>query len=191
MNKELRIKNKISRIKTIIHNSLFLIRKPKGFTLIELMVVMAVTIFVGGIIGSILFSSLRGTNKSNALTTVRQNGNFALIQMTKMIRDAKKLNSPCTISDTINFSSFSGGDTVFICDLSNPQGPTISSNGASLLDQNAVSVSSCAFTCTQNSESDYPTIGISFTLGTLTSQAQEKTVSIPFQTSVTMRNVGR
>src|SRR3989344_4544421 len=63
--------------------------KNKGFTLIEILVVMAVLIFIGLIIGSIVMSVLRGTNKTNTLTQVRQNGSYAISQISKTLRNAK------------------------------------------------------------------------------------------------------
>ena len=142
---------------------------PKGFTLIELLVVIAVLVFVGVFIGAILFSSLRGTNKTNTLTVVRQNGSFAVSQVTKTLRNAKSfegvsidgsLNSYTTDCTQIippspaptpvpvkyyylKITSFDSGVTIFSCS-GNPgdsENPlTLSSNSASLLDTTAVSI---------------------------------------------------
>lgn len=62
----------------------------KGYTLVELLAVMIVLAALGTILGSIIISVFRGTNKTNAITVVRQNGNFAINQMSKMIRNAKR-----------------------------------------------------------------------------------------------------
>jgi len=55
MNQELRIRNKKFRIKSIIRNSLFLIRKSEGFTLIELLLVISI-ISVIGTFSAVFFS---------------------------------------------------------------------------------------------------------------------------------------
>ena len=47
MNRELRIRNKKFRIKSIIRNSLFIIRKSEGFTLIELLLVVSIILVIG------------------------------------------------------------------------------------------------------------------------------------------------
>ncbi|OGH42386.1 MAG: hypothetical protein A3H79_00140 [Candidatus Levybacteria bacterium RIFCSPLOWO2_02_FULL_36_8b] len=194
---------------------------PKGFTLIELLVVIAVLVFVGIFIGSILFSSLRGTNKTNTLTVVRQNGSFAISQTTKMLRNARSFEgvsidgenyvtdctqvippSPTPPPDPIKYTylkitSFDDGQTIFSCSGS-PL--TLSSNSASLLDTTAVSIpvsNSCYFTCSQSTISDFPTIGINFFLrevvptGALLPEKTASAAAIPFQTSVLMRNIGR
>src|SRR3989344_4471058 len=86
MKQELRIRNKKFRIKPIIRNSLFIIRKSDGFTLVELLVVILVIFSVGVLISSVLFSALRGANKTNTIDLVRRNGNSAITQMSRMIR---------------------------------------------------------------------------------------------------------
>lgn len=66
----------------------FKFQMPKGFTLVELLAATAVIMIVGGIITSILFSSLRGSSKTLVLTQVRQQGSFAISQMVKELRSA-------------------------------------------------------------------------------------------------------
>ena len=191
-------------------------RLSKGFTLIELLVVIGILVFVGGMIGSILFSSLRGTNKTNTITIVRQNGEFAITQMAKMIRNARDFNGVSTDGSTlvtdcskivaptpspayVSITSFDGGSTTFSC-----CGSKITSSSASLssvctagnytelIDTNAVTLNSCSFTCTQSTSFDSPTIGINFSLSAKgTNLPPEKTATIPFQTSIMLRNVER
>jgi len=47
MNQESGIRNKKFRIKSIIRNSLFIIRKSEGFTLIELLLVISIVLIIG------------------------------------------------------------------------------------------------------------------------------------------------
>lgn len=169
-----------------------------GFTLIEILAVIFVLSTIGVLVAAIITSSLRGTNKTNTITAVRQNGFFAIAQMTKMIQNAKRLEYPYSCisppsptpppaSSYLEINSPDGGETRFEC-----SGSTISSNSGSLLDTSAVSVNSCSFTCSQTSLSDPPIIGISFTLiQKRTTSFFEQNVSIPFQTSVVMRNANR
>src|SRR5471030_3143176 len=112
----------------------------KGYTLIELLAVIIVMVTVGGIITSILVSALRGENKTNATTQVRQNGDSAISQMYKSIAYAKSFDGIST--DNVNFdincvpgnppaptptptptaykyikiTSFDGGQTTFACE---------------------------------------------------------------------------
>lgn len=80
-----------------------------GFTLIELLVVILVLIVVGGIVVAILVSSLRGSAKTNAYNELQKNGDYAVSQMAKIIRNAHDFNSvtdtttdPPTVHTTCN-----------------------------------------------------------------------------------------
>ena len=184
-----------------MQNSKLQFKIQKGFTLIELLVVMVIILAVGTIIGVILFSALRGTNKTNTITVVRQNGNYAISQMVKTIRNAKSFDSTNCAQGTqyqsVRVTSPTEGQIVFSCDAS-----TISStsNGttSSLLDtitSVSLDANSCYFTCTQNSSTDTQTIGIHFSLSQYQASGSivlpEKKAQIPFETSVSLRNLPR
>ncbi len=182
----------------------------RGYTLVELLAVITIIVVVGVIVAGILVSSLRGGSKSNVLDNVRQNGNYAITQMSKMILYAQNFNgvsadntfytTDCTqvipsspspaptpspkVYSYIKITSFDGGQTIFSCN-----GSTIASNGASLVDTATVSLVSCTFSCIQDNFGQAPTIGISFTLSQNTGSAfAEKQATIPFNTSITIRN---
>lgn len=191
---------KLINFKTINNN--------KGYTLVELLAVIIILVSVGTIITSILVTSLRGGNKSNTTNEVRENGNYVLAQMSKMITFAKSFDGVSTdgvnyvtncivtqppaptptlapVSYTyIKITAFDGGQTVFSC-----SGSTIASNGASLINTSNLSVSSCSFICSQTNLISSPIIDIDFTLSKSNSGffVENQTV-IPFQTSVTPRN---
>jgi len=167
-----------------------------GFTLIEVLAAIAVMIIVGGIIGSIFISSLRGATKATTLTTVRQNGDFAIAQMEKTLRNAQSLTTPasCTTTQTvqsITVANFDGTSTTFACANGN-----ITSNGNALMDIAAVTTATtavtnpaCSFTCTQASATDYPTINIAFGLTQIGSPSFfEQRASIDFKSTVVLRN---
>lgn len=165
-----------------------------GFTLVELLVVITILVTVGGIVVTLLYISLRGNNKSETVTSVKQNGTFALSQMVKSIRYAKSLTSPASCTPTATTTSVSfitypdNGQITYSC----PTGGNlaISSNSASLIDTNAVEVTACSFVCTQTSPSDSPRLTIQFTLQSRGANALTETQStIPFQSSVIMRNI--
>ena len=46
----------------------------KGFTLIEMIVVVAVLIIMGAILSQIFSNTLRGSNKAQVLSSIKQNG---------------------------------------------------------------------------------------------------------------------
>ena len=209
---------KISNFKFQISN------KEEGYTLVELLTVIVIMIVVGMIVTGIIVSSLRGTNKSTVLDNVRENGNNAIIQISKMLTFAQAFNGVsldgvtyttiCVPAPTpvpsgsapplptptpipykyIKITSFDGGTTVFGCTGNTDTPPdTIASNSSSLIDTTTVSVNpaACYFTCTGNTLTEPPTIGINFTLSQISSSSfSEKNATIPFSTSVTLRNSG-
>lgn len=171
-----------------------------GFTLVEMLAVIAIFITIGSIVMSILVTSFRTSNKTNIVTAVQHNGNYALTQMAKTIRDARGLISPfpCVPSVSTNSLTILTPDdqqVTYACVAATSTPATIASNGASLLDTNTVSVSSCSFTCSQVSSSDLPIIRIDFALsqqsGNLFTDMIASQSAVDFQTSVGIRNINR
>jgi len=180
-----------------------------GYTLIELLAVMIILIVVGTIIAAIFVSALRGGNKSTTTNDIRQSGNYAISQMSRMIAYAKSFDGVSTDGNTfdkctafpvgtsfaaVKITSFDLGVTTFSCMQSGSYW-TIASNGAALLDTNTIAATAgnCSFTCSQVSDFSPLTINIGLTLqkkpqsaSTLLPEAQ---TIIPFNTSVTLRNI--
>lgn len=72
----------------------------KGFTLVEMLVVIAVLSIVGVMITTIFVRNLRGSNKSQIISSIKQNGQAVLETMDKTIKNADNL--VCIISNTDN-----------------------------------------------------------------------------------------
>jgi type II secretory pathway pseudopilin PulG len=192
-----------------------------GFTLIEMLAVIVIVIVIAAIVGGIITSVLRGANRSNSISDVQQNGNFALSQMTRMIQFAKSFDGvskdgvnftqDCTtpaitptpapvLYQSVEITNADDLKTTFQCV---PAGvntaSTIASMSAqpasnvSLLDTNSVTLINCGFTCSQQTIVDSPTIGISFTLQKQQGQSSffESVTSLLFQTNIIMRNNNR
>jgi len=115
----------------------------KGFTLIELLASTIVIVTVGVIIVGIVVSSLRGTNKTNTISVSRQNGTYAIAQISKMLRFAQSVDavdggspSVCIVGITptpqsqlvgynsITFTSVDGGTTTIACKKLSELSPT-------------------------------------------------------------------
>lgn len=65
-----------------------------GFTLAEMVVVMAITAIVGTILVLIFTNTLRGSNKAQVLAVIKQNGQSVLENMDKTIRGADDIICP-------------------------------------------------------------------------------------------------
>ncbi len=193
------------------------IKKNKGFTLIELLVVIAMIGIVASIALNIFTSTLRGGSKTTSIDNIRQNGNYVISQMSKMIAYAKEFEGVCnkvgtvTCTDISQFSTncsvaantythiliknFDLGETIFSCNSASDtpastiasRSATLTSGGDSLIDTSNIIVSSCKFYCVRSSPVISPTITISFTLQS-NGIVAEKNNSIDFETSVVPRN---
>ena len=190
------------------------------------MIALVVIGSFGSIVVNIITSSFRGTSKTDVINKVRQNGNYAISQMSKMIAYAKSFdgasrigapnNWTCDIVSpppaptpipvqykAVKITSFDGGVTTFSCNsLLDTPSNTIASRSASsnisLIDADPtigsvalpLPISNfCYFTCKQEGILNSPTIGIKFTLTSkIISGIAEKQASIPFETSIKVRN---
>lgn len=157
----------------------------KGFTLIELLVSMTIMMIVGMMIIIVFFSALRGANKSQVLISVRQNGNFALSQMSREIRQAEQAS--CPSPDRVQITSAEDQSiATYQC-----TGDNISSGSALLLDGTQVKPVSCSFTCGVRPPLNIPFVTINFSLtyaGNATLQEKQLTNPITFTTTVLLRN---
>lgn len=188
-------------------------QKSKGFTLVEMLVVMVVFSVVGSIATAILVTSLRTSSKTTILTNVKQSGNFAIEQTTKILREARLLRAPFPCG-TVSAPTYSSSVSVVtvdnlpivlschncasdtgVCTNLNNDPSTISSNSASLLDTNGLNLLTCQFTCTQQSISDYPVVSMNFSMTNRTSSSFSENAAsssaISFFTSVSLRNINR
>ncbi len=84
--------------------------KQKGFTLVELLIVVSIIIIVVGVTGDIILSLVRSYSKTQITNEIEQNANFV---MTKLDRELRSSSSVTLVSsDKIEFvRSLSGGGT--------------------------------------------------------------------------------
>jgi len=164
--------------------------KIKGFTLIELLVVIGILGLVAAIGTDSFLSLLKGTTKARVLAEVRQNGNYALEVMERMIRNAKSLTEYSGSSITIVGPD--DQETIFSCGDSNGDGLNdLASNSASLI-SDRVKVEDCGsvFSVVPGESGISPAkVTIEFSL----SQAEvdvrpEERATVNFRTTVTLRN---
>lgn len=184
--------------------------KQEGYTFVELLAVMVVMITVGIVIASIIVSTLRSGNKNNSLSEVRENGNSAILQMSKMIEYAKSFDgvstdgthftscivpTPGPLSPTpapvkyyyVKITSFDDNQTTFGCYTEKLA--SISSTLGEVPLVSASTSANCYFFCSQDSYSTSPTIQFNLVLSTKNGgPLPENNTSIPFKTSVTLRN---
>jgi len=91
--------------------------KKNGFTLIEIMVVVGILGIIAAIGSGAFFSILRGSTKTKTLQMVKQNGDYAISVMGRMIRNARKIEFPTITGESsfITIKNPDGGTTTFKC----------------------------------------------------------------------------
>jgi prepilin-type N-terminal cleavage/methylation domain-containing protein len=190
-----------------MHNLRFSTYSSYGYTLVELLAVTSIIVIISGLIVGILYSTLRGGNKTRVTKDVAQNGNYALsvIANTALLSDSVTQVGGTPVTDctvekkgsSIGFEQLDGSEVTFSCDQIDAQTKSIASISATtksyLIDNSTVKVDpskECSFSCIQtNGPYDAPIISATFTISQRASTATfESVASSTFNTSVTMRN---
>lgn len=175
-----------------------------GFTLIEMLVSIAIIITTTTVVVAILASSFKGITKSAISEDVRQNGNSALSRMTRTIQFAQSFHGVSkNNTDYITDCSLGGEKYNYVRVRANSQTVTFSCTNAdiimenssplsttSLIDKSRVAIveDSCKITCLQGDGAVSPVINISFELFKAGVNDQ-KNSEVFFSTSVKMRNL--
>lgn len=64
-----------------------------GFTLIEILVVFGILALIGGLTSDLFASVLKGANKANTVNEIKQNGNYALHYIERVVRNSNYVYS--------------------------------------------------------------------------------------------------
>lgn len=178
--------------------------KNDGFTIVELLTVVGILVVISSILAGILYSTLRGGNKTSITTAVAQNGNFAISSISNLIISSQSVvqvgSEPfvdCTASpsaSSISLKGYDGGITILSCENGTISSQSGSMTPASLIDTTQVqidSLSPCLFYCsTQISGDPYslPIVGFEFTLTDKSSSFIDTKAKARFNSSASLRN---
>ena len=94
-----------------------------GFTLLETLVAISIIATVAALIVQVFFTTARSNTKTELLKDVKQNGDYALEIMSRMIRNAIDVQTVCAAGGS-DFKSFTienpdGGVTTLGCNFGN------------------------------------------------------------------------
>lgn len=176
--------------------------RSAGFSLLEFLLAMGVFSFISLVIAQVFISTLRSNTKTEIIKEVKQNGEFALETMTRLLQSATSIDSACTAGGTgaksIRFINPDRSMTTLNCALDGSVTRIASRSGGMvdyLTSQNtslggtSCAESSLSFRCT-DPVGAVPVIRISFQLAQRgTPIDQFETASVSFQTTVTTRNI--
>jgi prepilin-type N-terminal cleavage/methylation domain-containing protein len=150
-----------------------MIKNKKGFSIIEILVVISIFAVIGVLTTSAVSLTLRGGKKSDSLVRVRENVNYSLAVIERQIRNSDVITT-CTGSptSTISYTSLEGISTSFSCVTPGTSGYIAS--GSARLTSTDISITSCSFTCTQIDANNPPSIRVSVSAEDATSTSTEK-----------------
>ncbi len=159
----------------------------KGYTLIEILVVVVVFAVISLIATQTVILILRGTKKAESVSKVRQNLDYAMGSMERQLRSARSITSACnnSASSQINFIDQSGNVNSFSCVGTNQTGSasSVASSSADLTSSD-ITISSCSFVCAPATSNSPPSVTLSVTGSDITRQGASVTVT----TQVTLRS---
>lgn len=160
--------------------------ESNGFSLIEMLVVVAVFSLLAVITTQALIITLRGSKKSEANAKVRENVSYALSVMERQIRNSTGITS-CTTS-AIDFKDQSSIGASFSCVSVSPStiGYVASGSAQLRLTSDDVDVTDCSFTCTAGTSTVPPAVTILISAKDSNPQSAE-TGSITSTTKVMLR----
>lgn len=181
----------------------------RGFTLIELLITLLILTTVSSLVVGIVWISLKSTVKANNINVIRQNGNFAMLQMAKMLQFSNEFQGVSNNGNAFNFNcqtpgaslqkykyvKFTGSDngvTILGCTNNPSDIASISASlnvRKSLINTSKFRLTSCNFTCTQVNAGLPYTVGIEFTIEKkVTGNIFDEPAPLLFQNSITLRN---
>ncbi|MCL4359667.1 prepilin-type N-terminal cleavage/methylation domain-containing protein [Patescibacteria group bacterium] len=172
-----------------------------GFTLLEVVIATGIIALLSVVLVQTFITAARSNTKTELLKDIKQNGDFALGIMVRMIHNSTAVTSSCASGGTslasLTISNPDSGKTTFVCSsdgtaarIASVSGTTttyLTSNTVSLGGANC-SAATLAFVCTTvGGKPDH--INVSFTLSQVgTAQSLFAAASDVFDTTVTVRN---
>ena len=170
--------------------------KKNGFTLIEILASIGVLSIVGVLLTQVFVTTTRTNTKTEVSQEVKQNGDYAISVMSRMLQNAYEITSTCeaigTTDSQISFDNKDGSSVTFSCDNT---GPTIriASNSAFLTNDTVTLVgadctAALTIVCTKLPD-ERERVKILFTLAQTSSAPESYTQnSESFQATVLLRN---
>lgn len=131
----------------------------KGFSIIELLVVISIFAVVGILSTAAVSLTLKSSRKSESLIKVRENVNYSLSVLERQIRNAQSIDCATSDSTKLSYVSSEGITSDFSCISTGTDNYIASSS--SRLTSTDISITSCAFSCTQETVNNPPVIKVS------------------------------
>ena len=141
-----------------------------GFTLIEILVVLGISVILITVVGGVMNSSFRAKINTESLELVSSEAQVVMSQLKKNILDADTENifCPLAIGSSISFMTKSSGMTTLFCDqITNKIASISAQSGSFRLTNNGISVQNCNnfVTCQTNSVAEVISVDFNINIG--------------------------
>ena len=161
----------------------------KGFSLIEMLVVLVIFSVLAILATQTIFLSLRSSRKASNIVVVREELDYAMSIMERHLKGAKSWED-CTPAgfdeEVINYRDENGDSVSFTCYLAADDEYIASGSSAVRLTSDEIIITSCTFDCT-NIAGEIPTLGIEIE-GRDAGSADIEGATIVLSTQVYLRN---
>lgn len=161
-----------------------IIKNSKGFSLIEILIVVTIFAVIGLLATRSIFLTIRGAKKSDSLVRVRENVNYSLSVIERQLRNSESVTCPNASTSTLSYISLEGTTTTFSCVTAGTD--KYIASGSARLTSADISVTGCSFTCTVGTNTP-PTVKIAIEAVDAESTSVEKG-SVSAQTQIVVRN---
>lgn len=153
----------------------------KGYSLVELVIVVGLISILSISISAVVLMTIVNSNRIKNEVRIRQVGDFALGQITTLVRNSRTVTQCDPISDTLVMTGLDGGSTTI-----GLSGTAIASNSATITPTD-ITISSYSLGCVPTGTS--PTlIQLSFTAAKAGTNPARENQPQTFTTSIELRN---
>lgn len=171
-----------------------------GFSLLETLIVATLSVMVIMAATSLFLMTMISSSKTNNISVVKSDGDYAIGQMEFLLRNAVTLlpndesdpSSPVCQNgmSQIRFRSIDGGETTLFTETDNGSDKIASNSGIYLTSDSTILVDPPVFNCTQSPDRGVSTVEVNFTLGKgVEGQDREsELVEQEFRSTVTLRS---
>lgn len=172
--------------------------RQAGFSFMEILVAAGIIALISGVAAQVFLTSSRNAVKSDLIQNIKQNGEYSLEIMSRMIQSARSIPA-CTGAPTASLAIENADDgvTTFGCALDgavtriasgSATGTAYLTTAGLTLGGATCAESSITFLCTPNAGLP-STVRINFSLSQIGEPVKNyEKATVPFQTTVTMRS---
>lgn len=124
-----------------------------GFSLIEVLIVIALFATIATVAAESTLLSLRSARKADTISEIRDNLDFAVAVIERQTRNAQEINSLCeptgTTSTSFSYVDEHESNTSFSCEfISGSSPPFFIASGSARLTSDDIELTECTFICT-------------------------------------------